>query len=586
MRTLRFLPFVTALVVHTASSALVFAQQPVNPDLAQAYYLETERRDPAAAVTYYERVLKNADVDASDREMARLRLERCREAAKVVDLARLMPAESLFYVEISRPGEHLAQLAGALGMSTKESNVVGETRAPRMEFHDGFGLPVDFQISPALLDELANINGAAVAVTGIDKHGPLGVVLIDAGNSNLVRGIVETGLQVFKPAESIEGFKTYSVEDDVWITATHRLVVASRSRDAIVNVLRQMNDASALGVTQHSAFLQARSQSTDPLVFAFVAGSTLQKTLLEHAEPREAMIANAMLDLEHLQYVSAALNTAGAKIALDARIQLTEGHRNLAYGLIRTAPISGENRGRLPSAAAAYVAMGINETGLIPKSSSEQNVMSLLDLGREVFANMQEISAFLLPSMASDSRHPVPNMGFVIAAADVNRSQQLWNQLLAMPSRLGIPETQQPREITIAGHPATEFRLPDAPSIVLCRASDRHLVAGTRDAVQAALKEHGEIHVAADQSGPAHKLVEIDIDRLLALLATVEPNSAREINQARSLLPDLAVSLATYEQDNSFQIHGEIRGLPQLRMILEQVGNVQRDRIELVSSDE
>lgn len=588
MRRLYFpikgLAWMAAILVTTLALANeAFADEAVDPDLAQGYYLERQRHNPAAAAKFYQKVLDNGRATTEDRAAAKRQLATCQEAAKIVDLARLMPENALVFAELSHPGEHLAQLAAALGVLDPdgESTVVGSGDTPRLEIEDGFGIPVDFRISPALIDELSNVNGAAAAITGFDREGPLGVVVIDAGNSNLIRGLVETGVQLVEPTESIEGFRTYTVENEVWITATHRLIVVARDRDSVANVLRRMNDPSDTGLAGLDAFQKARSQHHDPLAFAFVAGSTLRQVVREQVRGQEALVANALLDLENLDSITAALNTANDEITFDARAELTPGHRNLAYGMVRTAPITGESQAFIPESAAAYALLGLNESGLLPSSGKQPGVMSLLDIGRELFANMQEVGLFVVPTIAGGAREPIPNVGIVISAADADRSERLWKQMLSMPSELGLPETRPPEQVTLNGHSAIQFQFPDeVPPLVLCRVSDQHLVAGTKDAVEEALGMVGQGHIGQGHSpsdsrssapnSPVHKLLEVDVDRVLKFVAMLEQDDAREINQIRNLVPDLTVTLESHENENSLHVHGAVHGLPSLQDVLSR----------------
>lgn len=564
-----------------ATIAVLFAPiakaQNVDADLAQGFYLEQQRHDPAAAAKYFERVLKKDGISNDDARVARRHLAACQEAESVQDLARLMPVDAIFYAEVREPGEHLEQVADFLGLVTDEVSG-GDSNAKRVRIDGPISLPVDFHISPALFDGLSDIRGVAAAVTGIDHDGPLGVVVIDAGGSDLVRGLVETGIQLLEPEATIEGYKTYNIEDEVWLTMTHRTLILSRSMKEIEKVLTQMANRSSTGLAGDPVFRQAREQSSDPLGFAFIGGDTLRKIVLEQAGREEAMIANAMFDLPNLQYVSAALNTANEKLTIDARAQMSAGHNSLAYGLIRTSPISGESYHKLPSSSAAFAMFGLNDAGLT--AGPAPRMMSALDVGRELFANIQEVAAFALPTMVESSDSPLPNVGVVITAADVARSEALWNQLLSLPSRIGIPDVEEPVQLTINGHEASRFQLPDAPPIIICRGSDRHLVVGTEGAVRASLGEDvgvAEHAVSPSSESPAHKAIQVDVDRALQLAATMNPNDADEINQVRQVVEDLTVSLSTHEEEDSLQIHGEVSGFPKIRNLLEQVGGFERD---------
>ena len=578
MRTLRFAAAITLWIVPIASAQST-GNETVDTDLAQGFYLEQQHHDPLAAAKYFERVLKKPNVSKEEMRVARRHLARCREATSVQDLARLMPANAIFYAEVHEPGQHLEQVAEFLGLlsTNTDGRVADATSARRIPIDGPISLPVDFHISPALFDALSDVHGFAIAMTGFDREGPQGVIIIDAGGSDLVRGLVETGIQLLEPESTIEGYQTYHVENEVWLTVTNRTLIVSRSKQAIVTVIEQMANPSAEGLAGNSAFRQAREQCNDPLGFAFIGGQTLREIVLEQAGRQEAMMANAMFDLPNLLYVSAAVSTANEKLTVDARAQMAEGHNSLAYGLIRTSPISGESYQELPSSLAACAMFGLNDAGLTTRPAPR--LMSALDVGRELFANIQEVAAFALPTLAKNAGDPLPNIGVVITAADVSRSEALWNQLLSLPSQIGIPDVSAPVQLTIDGHEASRFQLPDMPPVLICRGSDRHLVVGTEAAVRASLAEDDGFapDPVSPNSDPAYKAIQIDVDRVLQLVAAMEPNAANDVLRIRQFVEELTVALSTHEAENSLQIHGEIRGFPRVRNLLEQVGRFQEE---------
>ena len=82
----------------------------------QAYFLEHEKGDFAAAAKLYSRVAASSDVDADLRLQARARLAACREELASSDLLRLMPPDALAYAELNRPGEQVGRLLKSLGL--------------------------------------------------------------------------------------------------------------------------------------------------------------------------------------------------------------------------------------------------------------------------------------------------------------------------------------------------------------------------------------------------------------------------------------------------------------------------------------
>ena len=186
----------------------------------RAYYLEHADGNVSAAAALYEDVVAAHGIDRGITSQAKARLAACREALASSDFAKLMPPDTLAYAELKRPGDQVLKLLANLGLLADEG-------APPADGGNRIA------ISPALIKEVLGIRGAAVALTGVDmvKGAPAGVLVFDPGNLEVIRGLIETGLPIGgKPVEPIEGFPTYSVEDQAFVTLTSRLVVVSPQR--------------------------------------------------------------------------------------------------------------------------------------------------------------------------------------------------------------------------------------------------------------------------------------------------------------------------------------------------------------------
>ena len=124
-----------------------------------------------------------------------------------------MPAEALVYVEISHPGQHSSHLAKLLGLIRRPQSSPNGGAPSGVILRSGIFLPDDLALSPALVTELEKVQGFAVAVTSIDACGtPSGVAVVHLGDSDLLRGLFETGIQFVEPGEPIEGLRTYCVD--------------------------------------------------------------------------------------------------------------------------------------------------------------------------------------------------------------------------------------------------------------------------------------------------------------------------------------------------------------------------------------
>ena len=173
---------------------------------------------------------------AGDRDLSRKLREKARSFADALgedlassDFTRLVPRDTIFYAELSRPGEQLSMLLDQLGLLGK----VGQT-------------PGRFGVSPLLIDGLLGMRGAAVAVTEFDpeRGQPSGVLILHPGDLDIVRGLIETALPIAaQSADPIGGHPTWSIEGEAFVTLTSRLLVASPDRIAQVRHNRVIEQA-------------------------------------------------------------------------------------------------------------------------------------------------------------------------------------------------------------------------------------------------------------------------------------------------------------------------------------------------------
>ena len=162
----------------------------------------------------------------------------------------------------------------------------------------------------------------------------------------------------------------------------------------------------------------------------------------------------------------------------------------MAYGMIRTAPLTKRSLAHVPAGAAAVAVVGLNPADQAGGQGGARAVptLSAMDIGREVFSNVEEISLFVMPGERGDSRPVHPEIGMIAAVKDPAKSEALWDQLLSLAAMFGPQVAEPPKEIEIEGHKAKEYQFKGAPPIVVVRIADRAMAAGTRGAVTSALR--------------------------------------------------------------------------------------------------
>jgi hypothetical protein len=562
-----------------APASRSFAGQATRAQFERGYYFQKHEGNLAEAAAAFEQVAADGTAPATLRAEAKTRLAECREDLVSADLARLMSPDALAYVEFNHPGEHVTRLLKMLGLVRAAEVEAGKTGGSALG--NGLFLPDDFTISPALVAELKKMGGVAAMLSGLDQHGqPDGLIVLHPGSSDLLRGLLETAIQVLEPAEPIEGFKTYRDPSNGWITVTARLFLIARSREQLTAAVARLHDPQAESLGSRQDFQAWRQDRQRALLFSYVNGRQLVLQFGPKLRGQDARIANTVLDLEHFDSIVAMLGTDDDGVSLRTQITLKPGHHNLAYAMIRTAPLSRRSLAAVPPGAAAVAMIGLNPPSADADHGPSNSTASVMDIGREVFANIEEITLFALPSAGAGAKRPTPEIGLVFAVKDAAKSEALWNQLLVLPTLLGAPGVQAVREVTIEGQGGRVYQFPNAPPVVVVRTAANDLVVGTEGAVAESLKAlaaknaiRSDASFAAllDRLTPSSsKALLLDAGRAVQMATAMSGEDNREMIMAGMLLKDLKVSLVTDETPTQFGFTVQATGLPNVPAISKQ----------------
>jgi hypothetical protein len=557
------------------------AGQTARAQFERGYYLQTHEGSLADAAAAFERVAGDSAAPSALRTEAKARLAECREDLISADFARMMAPDALAYIEVTHSGEHLTRLLKIVGLIRALETDAVKTRGSSLG--NGLFFPDDFTVSPALVAELTKMGGIAAMLSGFDQHGhPYGLVVLHPGNSDLIRGLLETAIQVLEPAEPIGGFKTYRDPSNGWITVTSRLFLIARSREQLTAAVARLHDPDAVSLGSRKDFQAWRQDRQRALLFVHVNGPQLVRQFGPLLRGQEARIANSVLDFEHLDSIVAMLGTDDEGVFVRTQINLKPGHHNLAYAMVRTAPLSRRSLAAVPQGAAAVAMLGLNPPSVDGDHKPTGGGISAMDLGREVFANIEEITVFALPPAAAGAaRRPTPELGLVLTVKDASKSEALWSQLLALPSLLGAPSVQGAREVTIEGHGGTVYQFPKAPPVVVVRAAESDLIVGTEGAVAESLKALASKNsIGSDASfatllrrltSNSSKALLLDAGRMAQTAAAMSGGNSRESMVAGMLLKDLKVSLVTDEEPTQLGFTMQATGLPKVPAIIKIV---------------
>lgn len=549
------------------------------PQLLQAFWLEQQEHAPHAALALYEAVAADRSADRSVRAAAEKRASILMQDFAGEDLAQVLPPEALMYMELSQPGDNLAGLLEQLGLygHALESG--------------------EFGISPDLVQGLLGAKGAALAVTSFPSGGglPSGVLVVHPGDLELTRGLMETVLPTQgRPVEAIEDYPTWAVPVqggfELRITMTERMFIVSNDPyeiGAVVERMHGLDDDNLAGDEQLADALAGRHDALLSVCFNARPLMPMVRSLLAEQvrhDPQAAMLLG-LADLDSFQSLSAHVTAGEAGLGLTAALQLQDGHRNLVFDALRFPNVGSETLALVPEGAAFAVAAALNPAAAIAplhEDAHGRSVVSLLDVGRELFSNVVDVALFGVPSF--EGAGGPPDVALVVRANDPERTQSLLELGLGLASNAitvqggqaggGRVQTVSDSVVheTIAGVEVARFDLQGMP-LYLASEAGRVVLSPSPAAIARtidAASGHGSL--LSDSQYAAEVGAIQGSDMLVAMAAPgrlaefagsfLPSGQQQQLAPLADLMQTAVFSMGLVQDDTHLGLHAHLRSLP------------------------
>jgi hypothetical protein len=465
--------------------------KPASVLLREALYAEQVEGDLDAAIKIYEQIIKDSSAQRShvaqavyrqglcyykkqDETQARAAFERLTaeysdqtnliekvepllEELSNPDPALLMPPETLVYMEFGSPGKQVETILKML-QGTPFANPLAAIggQAQQGQKRTGQRSPGDIVaalLNPSMMAEFKKVKGMAVGVTGIAQNNPPCVVVMYPGKSDALRGIILGLLGVVaQPGEPIEGMETLRIENMAGVAHDDRVIIIAQPLDQLTWCVKQYK-----GITDEPTF------ASDNRCFAKVSRQARQENALtiwasvdevytgvirqfpQGELPREMRLADAIADFESIDDMLISLSIEADGIALDSDIAFKDGHNCLAYDLIRTPNLTRDGFQGVPADAAALLSLALAEPDGPGAAMAQKTVRKLtgLDIGREIFANTEQITIFATPPAAGAEVSGPPIrmlscLGLAMTSHNPQQTHQLLNQLLRVADVMAV----------------------------------------------------------------------------------------------------------------------------------------------------
>lgn len=283
-------------------------------------------------------------------------------------------------------------------------------------------------------------------------------------------------------------------------------------------------------------------------------------------------------------------------LSLELALQLAEGHRNLVFNFMRTPAVSRETLRYVPADAAAVLMAGLNEAASrYSAAPAEQGdgaaVISVLDIGRELFANIIGVAVFA--TTPADDTKPggsgMPDVAAVLHVHDVAKSEALWRQMLGIASIAAGASSVEGRSTELDGVRVQSFPMSDGPTVYLATDEQVLIVALTESAMRGALaSKRGGRSIdrdpaftrAIERIGPdTSKAFLVHAGRvgrmMRPLMSEADANEAAPFIEAMS---DTLVSMVMTHSDRTLRLEAQVTGMPDVGGIVTQMVDREQSR--------
>ena len=371
------------------------------------------------------------------------------EETSYYDPAALMPPETKIYIEIGSPGKQIETILNMLEGTPFENPLaaIGAGRRSQQSQKKPTEILAAL-LNPSMIAEFKKIRGIALGITELRQNNPPMVIVLYPGKSDAIRGILLAALgMVATSSEPIEGMQTLQIQNQAGIAYDDNVIIIAQPLEQWKWCIKQykgISDQPTL-VSENKAFakINGKNREENALTFWVDVDSTyafVKENIFGGKPSMELRMADTIGDINNIDDLIANLSIGEKTIGLEANLNFKQGHNCLAYNLIRTPNITRDGFEAVPSQAVAIASFALSEQQIANPGTMQKTLKQLtgLDIGREVFANIEQVTFFVLPpsttlsqSVLAKQISPIlPSIGVAITSHNSAQTFQLLTKLL------------------------------------------------------------------------------------------------------------------------------------------------------------
>lgn len=356
------------------------------------------------------------------------------------DPASLMPPDTLVYIELGSPGKQVETILEMLKGTPFENplSAIGGGSAATGQGQKSPGDIMAALLNPSMMAEFKKIRGSAVGITGIAQNNPPMIIALYPGKSDALRGMILAFLGTAgQSAEAIEGMQTINIQNMAMAAYDDRVILIAQPAEQLQWCIKQYKgliSEPTLASTNPSFAKISKKQRQNN---AFTAWMDVDEVFAKVMQmfprgqvPQQVMWANTLVDFAHIDYITISSSIESDSFIDRYEVAFKEGHQCLAYDLIRTPNISKSALQAVPPDAVAIASFALSSSDMQADTMRSQikNITGL-DIGREIFANVEQVTIFAMPSRQSTPFFPAC-MGLTVTSHNPQQTQQILTKVL------------------------------------------------------------------------------------------------------------------------------------------------------------
>jgi hypothetical protein len=537
------------------------------------------------------------------------------------DPAALMPPGTLVYVEFGSPGRQVETVLNMLKGTPLENPLaaMGGQQATNSNQRSP-GDIVGALLNPSMMTEFKKIRSSAVGVTDISQKNPPMIAVLCPGKSDALRGVILAGLGMAgTPGELLEGMQTVNIrlpdqgqQEQLAVAYDDRVIIAALPASQLRWCVRQYKGliSEPTLVSNNKSFAKlgkAQRQRNVLTAWAKVDRiyARLEQMFPAGRVPSGILSANALFDFGNIDELVVTDSVATNGYNSRVEVQFKEGHRCLVYDLIRTPNISKAALEAVPAEAIAMASFSLNKADAAQAEKVRVQIQNItgLDVGREIFANIEQVTVFAMPAedkaAGSTANLFLPGrLGLAITSRDPGQTRRVLATLLGTASTVSTgQQNTSPGQYSIGkGGRGDLYCYVDQVNGITLLSLNRGVV----DASVASISNHksicvsGPLNNAVNELVPnASKLFLINVGGAIRLVGpqinvgTLSDERAGQLNASLAQLAratdPMTIEFRTDEQLDNIALNSSVTGIPPLNQVLGPATQIVRIANEVSS---